>query len=313
VKYDLIGDIHGHAAELKALLRKMDYEEVEGVWQHPIRKPIFIGDYIDRGPAIRETLHIVREMVKADKAIALMGNHEYNALAYAYELPEGSFLRRHNDKNNKQHEATLKQFEYDKEDWLSFLEWFYTLPLYIELPGLRAIHACWDDEHIKWLKKQGISTMNKDFLLASHEQGSHGHRVIEEILKGKELAIPEDYAWEDKDGHKRKENRIRWWVDTSACYGEFLFDCPPQMLAQQIDSEIQLVVYPKDAPPVFFGHYWMKDHSIAIQSANMVCLDYSIAKEGSLVAYRWNGEQEVRDENFVVVKYGEEEQKNVFN
>ena len=129
--YDLIGDIHGHAAELKELLRKMDYEEVDGVWQHPARKTIFIGDYIDRGPAIRETLHIVREMVKADRAIALMGNHEYNALAYAYELPDGSFLRNHNDKNNKQHEATLKQFEHDKEDWLSFLEWFYTLPLYV--------------------------------------------------------------------------------------------------------------------------------------------------------------------------------------
>jgi hypothetical protein len=33
--YDLIGDIHGHASELKALLTKMDYREIEGVWQPP--------------------------------------------------------------------------------------------------------------------------------------------------------------------------------------------------------------------------------------------------------------------------------------
>ena len=69
--YDIIGDIHGHASALEALLLKMNYKEVNGVWQHPGRKVIFVGDYIDRGPAIRETLHIVRSMTENDKAIAL--------------------------------------------------------------------------------------------------------------------------------------------------------------------------------------------------------------------------------------------------
>src|SRR5687768_1589119 len=96
--YDIIGDIHGYASALKALLHKMNYKELNGVWQHPGRKVIFVGDYIDRGPAIRETLNIVRTMTENDKAIALMGNHEYNALAYAYELPGGGFLRPHNAK-----------------------------------------------------------------------------------------------------------------------------------------------------------------------------------------------------------------------
>ena len=70
--YDIIGDIHGHASALEALLLKMNYKEVNGVWQHPGRRVIFVGDYIDRGPAIRETLHIVRSMTENDKAIALM-------------------------------------------------------------------------------------------------------------------------------------------------------------------------------------------------------------------------------------------------
>jgi hypothetical protein len=48
--YDLIGDIHGHATELKALLAKMDYQEGDGVWQHPERKVIFLGDFVDGGP-----------------------------------------------------------------------------------------------------------------------------------------------------------------------------------------------------------------------------------------------------------------------
>jgi predicted MPP superfamily phosphohydrolase len=82
--HDIIGDIHGHAAELKSLLTRMDYKETNGVWQHPSRKAIFVGDLIDRGPAIREVLHIVKNMVDHQKALVVMGNHEYNAIAYAH-------------------------------------------------------------------------------------------------------------------------------------------------------------------------------------------------------------------------------------
>jgi predicted MPP superfamily phosphohydrolase len=85
--FDIIGDIHGHAAELKSLLTRMDYKEQNGVWQHPSRKAIFVGDLIDRGPAIREVLHIVRNMIDHDQALAVMGNHEYNAIAYALSSP----------------------------------------------------------------------------------------------------------------------------------------------------------------------------------------------------------------------------------
>ena len=82
--YDIIGDIHGHAAELKSLLTRMDYKETNGVWQHPSRKAIFVGDLIDSGPAIREVLQIVKNMVDHPKALVVMGNHEYNAIAYAH-------------------------------------------------------------------------------------------------------------------------------------------------------------------------------------------------------------------------------------
>ena len=47
--YDLVGDIHGHADPLHRLLEKLDYAEVEGVFRHPERKMIFVGDFIDRG------------------------------------------------------------------------------------------------------------------------------------------------------------------------------------------------------------------------------------------------------------------------
>ena len=62
--YDLIGDIHGHADELVALLAKMGYRETGGAWRHPERTAVFVGDFIDRGPKILETLKIVRPMLE---------------------------------------------------------------------------------------------------------------------------------------------------------------------------------------------------------------------------------------------------------
>ncbi len=44
--YDLVGDIHGHVDALHRLLRELDYAEVEGVFRHPERQMIFVGDFI---------------------------------------------------------------------------------------------------------------------------------------------------------------------------------------------------------------------------------------------------------------------------
>lgn len=79
---DIIGDIHGHADKLEELLTKLGYSKTNGIYSHLDRKVLFVGDYIDRGPKIRETLQIVRAMVDSGNAIALMGNHEYNALCF---------------------------------------------------------------------------------------------------------------------------------------------------------------------------------------------------------------------------------------
>jgi hypothetical protein len=53
--------------------------------------------------------------------------------------------------------------------------------------------------------------------------------------------------------------------------------------------------------PVFIGHSSLNDHIPALQSSNVVCLNYSIAKDGHLVAYRWNGEERLLNENLLFV------------
>lgn len=300
--YDIIGDIHGYAEPLKRLLVKLGYKESNGSWKHPGRKVIFVGDYIDRGPAIRETLQIVKGMTDTGNAIALMGNHEYNALAYHFEV-DGTPLRKHSTKNTHQHEATLEQFADHPEQWRMYLDWFYTLPLFFEDKGIRVVHACWDEDHIQWLKANKYVTMNVELLIANHDKKTKAYEVIEETLKGKEFDIPEKHTWLDKDGHRRNSNRIMWWVDPrNNTHGKWLFDCPPEMVALKIKNGSKGYFYPADAPPVFFGHYWIEDTYPVIQEKNIVCLDYSIAKEGSLVGYRWNGEQELDARNIIRVK-----------
>src|ERR1035437_10235977 len=81
--YDIIGDIHGQAQKLKALLCTLGYRRSMGEFRHPEgRQAIFLGDLIDRGPDQIETLNIVRGMTDAASALCVMGNHEFNAIGY---------------------------------------------------------------------------------------------------------------------------------------------------------------------------------------------------------------------------------------
>ncbi|MFN8751157.1 MAG: metallophosphoesterase, partial [Betaproteobacteria bacterium] len=49
--YDVIGDIHGQAGKLEALLRKLGYVPRACGWVPPHgRQAVFLGDLIDRGP-----------------------------------------------------------------------------------------------------------------------------------------------------------------------------------------------------------------------------------------------------------------------
>jgi protein phosphatase len=77
--FDIIGDIHGCADELEALLERLGYVRGNGQWQfaHPQgRRVVFLGDVVDRGPRILDTYHIVRAMVDFGNALGLPGNHD---------------------------------------------------------------------------------------------------------------------------------------------------------------------------------------------------------------------------------------------
>ncbi|MGZ3667112.1 MAG: polynucleotide kinase-phosphatase, partial [Ktedonobacterales bacterium] len=76
--FDIIGDVHGCYDELIDVLALLGYrEDVEAGYHHPDgRRAIFVGDLVDRGPKVVETVALARRMVMAGQAFCVPGNHD---------------------------------------------------------------------------------------------------------------------------------------------------------------------------------------------------------------------------------------------
>lgn len=85
--FDFIGDVHGCCDELEQLLSDLGYErrsvEDPGPGWAPLhyvhpdgRTAVFVGDLVDRGPRIVDTLSLVRNMVVSGSALCVPGNHD---------------------------------------------------------------------------------------------------------------------------------------------------------------------------------------------------------------------------------------------
>ena len=299
--YDLIGDIHGQHGKLLALLTRLGYHAHGSTFRHPEgRKVIFLGDYIDRGPAIRETLHTVRGMVEAGDALAIMGNHEYNAICAETPDGKGDFLRPEK-KNRGGQLVTKQQFAGLDAEWEEWKEWMKRLPMFLDLGGLRAVHACWDARRIARLG--GRSIVDPEFLRLSATHQTPEFRAVENVLKGPELSLPAGHVFRDKEGIARRSVRVRWWAIPQAAEVSQLampeaFDMPGDAAPHDLR---RIPDYGVDEPPVFFGHYWLPPaRKRAPLAPNIACLDYSAAfAANALTAYRWDGEQVLSAEKFV--------------
>ena len=76
--FDIIGDVHGCCDELECLLQDLGYaRNHDGVFGHPEgRRAVFLGDLVDRGPRIADTLRTVMAMCDAGTALCVPGNHD---------------------------------------------------------------------------------------------------------------------------------------------------------------------------------------------------------------------------------------------
>lgn len=307
--YDLIGDIHGCAKTLEHLLSTLGYRQQGGVWRHPQRMAIFLGDLVDRGPRIREALHLVRDMVVAGQALCIMGNHEFNALAWSTPAAPGSgrqFVREHTSRHARLIKETLEQFDTYPAEWQGFLDWFYELPLFIDAGHFRVVHACWDDSLIEPLRAQfADGCIDEHFLQAAAVHGSFANTALDRLLRGTDMRLPHGMTLTSDDGFTRAHFRTKFWEEDPQTYGDIVFqpDALPELAAQMPLSEMQkteLLKYGADQPLLFVGHYWRSGKPVPIRN-NLACLDYSAVLNGKLVAYRLDQEVRLDAKKFVWV------------
>jgi hypothetical protein len=300
---DFIGDIHGHYDALVKLLEKLGYQSDGNTFRHPDRLAFFVGDYIDRGPKIVETLELVKSMVENESAIAIMGNHEYNAVGFNIAHEAGGYKRPHIIKNYLQHHETLVQFKNEQKGYDEYIAWFKQLPVFYEHELFRVVHASWDQDAVNEIKQTlGGNQIGDAFWEDAADINGQLFKPLEVLLKGRELSLPHGQSFLDKDGHKRAEIRIKWWEDPREHSLHSLSVLPFDNLTKEKlpISTPAYSVYKPEEKPVFFGHYWLKDQP-NLYRENICCLDYSIAKGGLLAAYQFSGEAKLDNIQFVAV------------
>lgn len=311
---DIIGDIHGMYARLTAMLDALGFRRAAGRWTHGENRRIaFVGDYVDRGPRAAEVVELVRELCDDRVALALAGNHDTNAIAFATRATDHAFaaaeawrqaherlasgpeigppatawLRPHDAKNLAQHRDTIRAFG-DGRAYDACLRHFMTLPIYLELPGLRIVHAAWIPPAIRaldeWSAARGVSLgiraasiddaieiqraratpderhwaelvdLGERQLALDHAPDASPAVALERLVKGVEMRLPGAITLQDGAGHARGEMRVRWF-DAAAgrTYHDHALTKPADaatIRARLGDRRIDAGAHPATLPPL---------------------------------------------------------------
>lgn len=308
VHVDIIGDVHGCFDALSKLLESLGYGLVDGVYSHPQRKAVFVGDLLDRGPQIRECVSLVKAMHDSGNAFMVLGNHEYNALVFRSEITAwlgGASLDELKVPKRLQilMRETLAQYSNHPDLWEECCSWLSSLPLFIETEHYRVVHACWDDNLIERYRQTYPDTgIDSGFVELSKVRGSIESIIADRLTRGTSMPLPEGVHLESKDGFIRRFFRTKFWEPSPKTYGDIVFqpDPLPYEFAEHPihqDHRDDLLCYSGDERAVFFGHYWLSGKPKPLQN-NVACLDYSAVNFGRLTAYQFDGETTLSDDKF---------------
>lgn len=152
----VIGDVHGMSTMLEELLSEWDSEE---------EQLILVGDYIDRGPGIKETVDLVRTLEKQG-AWLLRGNHE--AMLYDFLTNPLEFWPRYERNSGmttlcaltgksetflmKLDPIELARYVNASQPWIA--PWISNLPVYKEYGKWVIVHAGVDLTKNDWRKTE---------------------------------------------------------------------------------------------------------------------------------------------------------------
>lgn len=243
-------------------------------------------------------------MCEAGTARCVLGNHEFNAIGWARTDPKTQQpLRAHSERNSKQHSAFLEQVGFHGSPLhLEIIDWFETLPVWVETEEIRVVHACWHDDSRRALHDavDADGRLTPDGLITALTRGTVAYQAADILLKGPEVDLPDGIVFVDAQRTERRQARVKWWIADATTYRTAAI-VDPDLAHKLPDSEIEDRYFTyHDPKPVFFGHYWLSGEP-RVECPEAVCLDYSIALNGALVAYRWSGETHLTPENIISV------------
>ena len=294
---DFIGDIHGHLDSLVGLLKKLGYKKKDDIYVHNSRIPIFLGDYINRGPDVFGVLKLVREMQISGNAYAIMGNHEFNFLAYHYKSIEGVPFRPNTERYLGYIRETKEPLERNGQLEI-YLDWISSLPLIVKNDFFNAVHAEWSEELELKISTSKIQKLDQNGMRSIHTDGAL-LASVSSIIRGSEFEITKDFLKKYNFIYRQEKERIVWWGNnrTNQIKDWLIVDSPNhEILVEIIDFHMidDLNEFDK---PVFFGHYWLSPLSFGLLSDNVCCLDFSVANGGFIGAYQFNNEEKLISKN----------------
>lgn len=181
-KLAIIGDIHGEYDALLALLNNIENSSFKG------RRIVFIGDLCDRGPKSISVINKVQQLIKADQAYAILGNHEINLLANDAKDGSGWYFKQRQQSDNNYYAPYEKADKQQKQQIKNFIN---SLPIAIQTPSVNIVHAAWDEASIKQLK-QNFDHQSTGFL----NTYNYWHQFI--LNKANANNLKEKY-WQEKE------------------------------------------------------------------------------------------------------------------
>jgi Calcineurin-like phosphoesterase len=265
---DLVGDVHGEIEALQSLLDHLGYAgdgaHLAGRWL------VFLGDLVDRGPDSPAVVRLVRRLVEAGRAQCVLGNHELNLLL-GLRKPGNAWFFGDPAEAMGRPAQEVPQVPADQQVRQEVLDFFGSLPLALERPDLRVVHACWHTDAVERVRDRS------DAVQADREF----RQAIEEDLRRRPPA--DDLGWQ-----LALHNRNPVTVLTSG---------PERRLGRcgRVDGQGRLPwwqEYGRVGPFCVFGHYWRErlpgdefEHLFddgrpyaALGGGRAMCLDYSVGK-----------------------------------
>lgn len=309
---DIVGDIHGEFDALHSLLAHLGYD-ADG--RHPEgRHLVFVGDFCDRGPDSPSVLARVQQLVDSGRAHAITGNHEINLLREDAKDGSGWFFPTRVDSDQAKYAPFRQPSAHEREAIVAFLG---RLPIGLERPDLRVIHAAWHEPQITAARAMAAGS--------TREAYDHWEAVAAREARASTLAArmqAERVQWP----HSLENAELRPPFLPAHSENELkksMFN-PLKVLTCGVERGAEQPFYAggkwrfvervawwnsyADTTPVVVGHYWRRLHPPAVpvhgkqeealfgsthplgwhgQHGNVFCVDYSVG--GRWVA-RKNGE-----------------------